>query len=111
MRNPQRTLSNWLQRRLIAILQIQQQAGVLDSEMVRAIQGIIAEGCGGNAESNGSALLMLGLGTGLAVLAGVVVDVVITLGRWRRKRQKLRTWQHRLLPEFMRSRRPSAPQC
>lgn len=70
------------------LLQIQQQAGVLDSEMVRAIKASSPKAVVGMPSRNRSALLMLGLGTGLAVLAGVVVDVVINkLGRWRRKRQ------------------------
>lgn len=69
------------------LVQIQQQAGVLDSEMVRAIKASSPRAVEGMPSRNRSALLMIGLGTGLAVLAGVVVDVVINnLGRWRRKR-------------------------
>lgn len=70
------------------LVQIQQQAGVPDSEMVRAIRASPPKATEGMPSRNRSALLMLALGTGLAILAGVVVDALISkLRGWRRERR------------------------
>jgi len=68
------------------LMQIQQQAGVPDSEMVRAIRASPPKATEGMPSRNRTALLMIAFGAGLAILAGVVVDALINkVRRWRRE--------------------------
>jgi hypothetical protein len=72
----------------VILTQIQRQAGVADSQMVRAVTASSPKALAGMPPRNKSTILQLLLGTGLAILAAVAVDALINqLQRWRRERR------------------------
>lgn len=70
------------------LLAIQQQAGVPDSQMARAIKASSPKAVGGIPSRNKATLTILGAGAALAILAAVAVDALINrMQQWRRKRR------------------------
>lgn len=67
---------------------VQQQAGVPDFQMVKAIQASRPQAVMGTPSRNKSMLVTLAVGVGLAIMAGIGVDALINrLQKWRRERR------------------------
>jgi hypothetical protein len=67
---------------------VQQQAGVPDFQMVKAIQASRPQAVEGTPSRNKTLLVTLMIGIGLAILAGVGLDALVNrLQKWRRERR------------------------